>query len=168
MERTTLRHVTLNTGRLAVQDQGLVQSATLQVMRPRVARLLNRKPSSQIHWLRLPISFFPLQLGGARNFYGPLFFVQRAGEQEFLGSFAVGTNGKADARLWEFIHTLGRDEMPQHPVTHPLYRPRAPWCATVHYLGDRGIDPDTAERIGEIERGVAWTMIQMEEERGRQ
>ena len=65
------------------------------------------------------------------------------------------------------VHTLGRDEMPQHPATHPLYRPRAPWCATVYYRGDRGMDPDTAERIGEIERGVAWTMIQMGEGRGR-
>ena len=74
MERTTLRHVTLNTGRLAVQDQGLVQSATLQVMRPRVARLLNRKPSSHIHWLRLPLSFFPLQLGRRSEFLRPALF----------------------------------------------------------------------------------------------
>ena len=104
MERTTLRHVTLNTGRMAVQDRGLVQPATMQVMRPRVARLLHRKPSSQIQWLRLPISFFPLQLGGARNVYGPLFFVRRAGERDYLVSFAVGTNGKADARLWDCPH----------------------------------------------------------------
>ena len=39
----------------------------------------------------------------------------------------LNTGRPADAELWELIHQLGRRELTRRPVTHPLYRPRAPW-----------------------------------------
>ncbi len=101
-------HVTLNTGRMAVQQPGAIQPETLKVLRPRVARLLNRQPGLQMQWLGLPLPFFPFELTSKADAYGPLFFVRWGGEKKGLARFAVGTNRTADASLWELIHQLGR------------------------------------------------------------
>ena len=47
------------------------------------------------------------------------------------------------------------------PVTYTLYRPRAPWCATVHHTGRRKVAAATATRLGEIERGVTWAVVEL-------
>ncbi len=41
-------HVTLNTGRMAVQRLDAIHPETLQGLRPRVAGLLNRKPDERM------------------------------------------------------------------------------------------------------------------------
>ena len=35
-------------------------------------------------------------------------------------------HSSADAKLWELIHQIGRDDLPGQPVIHPLSRPYAP------------------------------------------
>ena len=47
-------HVTLNTGRMTVQRPDAIHPKTLQVLRPRVVRLLNRQPGEGQQWLGLP------------------------------------------------------------------------------------------------------------------
>ena len=65
------------------------------------------------------------------------------------------------------IHQLAHRELPERPVTHPLYRPRAPWCATVHHRTERLHDPTTAAQLGALEQGVAWAVVQMMAEEGK-
>ena len=159
-------HVTLNTGRMTVQRPDAVSPNALQVLRPRVARLLNRKPDARMTWLGLPDPFFPFELTSQADVYGPLFVVRWGGEKKTLARFAVGTNRAADAGLWEVIHQLGRGELPWRPVTHPLYQPRAPWCATVHHRTQRLADVATAAQLGTLERGVTWAVVWMMAEEG--
>ena len=137
-------HITLNTGRMTVQRPAAIHANTLQVLRPRVVRLLNSPPDERKKWLGLPDPFFPFELTSKEDVYGPLFLVRWGGEKNPLARFAVGTDRAADAGLWELIHQLGRGELPRRPVTHPLYRPRAPWCATVRHPGRRPLDAATA------------------------
>ena len=154
-------HVTLNTGRMSVQSPDVGWPVTLRVLRSRVARLLNRPPSVHPPWLRLPVPFVPFELTGTQDSAAPLFFVRRGWEEKILASFVVGTNSAADADLWEVIHRLGRAELPRRPVTHPLYRPPGPWCTTVHHTGWRKVAAATAIRLGEIERGVTWAVVEL-------
>ena len=106
----------------------------------------------------MPDPFSPFELTSKADVYGPLFVVRWGGEKKPLARFAVGTNRAADAGLWEVIHQLGRGELPRRPVTHPLYRSRAPWCAAVHHRTKRLEDAATAAQLGALERGVAWVM----------
>ena len=159
-------HVTLNTGRMAVQRPDAIPPNALQVLRPRVARLLHRPPGERRRWIGLPDPFFPFELNTHEGGHGPLFWVRWGGDKKALGRFAVGTNSAADAGLWEAIHHLARHELPRRPVTHPLYRPRAPWCATVHHRTERLQDAATAAQLGALERGVTWAVVQMMAEEG--
>ena len=161
-------HVILNTGRMTVQRPAAIHPNALQVLRPRVARLLNRQPDERQQWLGLPDPFFPFELTSKADVYGPLFLVRWGGEKKTLARFVVGTNRMADARLWELIHQLGRDELPRRPVTHPLYRPRAPWCAVVHHRTKRLEDPATAAQLGALERGVTWAVVHMAQGKARE
>ena len=153
--RQRILHVTLNTGRIA-GPEGLaaLPPKALQVLRPRVARLLNRPPDARRRWLGLPDPFFPFELNNHEGGYGPLFWVRWGGDKKALGRFAVGAKSEADAELWAEIHHLARRELPRRPVTHPLYRPCAPWCATVHHATGRLQDAATAAQLGALERGV--------------
>lgn len=160
-------HVTLNTGRMTVQRPEAIHPQALQVLRSRVARLLNRQPDERQPWFGLLAPFFPFELTSKADVYGPLFVVRWGGEKKPLARFAVGTNRTADAGLWELIHQLGRGELPRRPVTHPLYRPRAPWCATVHHRTKRLEDAATAAQLGALERGVAWAVVKMMNEESR-
>ena len=78
----------------------------------------------------------------------------------------MGTNSATDAGLWEVIHQLAHRDLPKRPVTHPFYRPRAPWCATVHHRTKRLEDAATAAQLGALEWGVAWAVVQMMAEEG--
>ena len=160
-------HVTLNTGRMAVHRPTAIHPNALQVLRPRVARLLNRLPGERQKWLGLPDPFFPFELTSKADVYGPLFLVRWGGEKKPLARFAVGTNRTADAGLWEVIHQIGLGELPRRPVTHPLYRPRAPWCATVHHRTVRLQDAATAAQLDALERGVTWAVVHMAQGRDR-
>ena len=88
--------------------------------------------------------------------------MRRAGEEEILAGFIVATvDGETSQSLWTAILGNGREEIPFHPVTHPLDPPR-PVCAPVRYMRRRGMDPATATQIGEIERAVAWSVLHIE------
>lgn len=65
------------------------------------------------------------------------------------------------------IHQLAHRELPQQPVTPPLYRHRAPWCATVHHTTKRLQDAATADQLSALERGVVWAMVTILEEKGK-
>ena len=69
-------HVTLNTGRMAVQRPDAIPPNALQVLRPRVARLLHRPPGERRRWLGLPDPFFPFELNNHEGGHGPLFWVR--------------------------------------------------------------------------------------------
>lgn len=155
-------HVTLNTGRMAVQRPDAIPPNALQVLRPRVARLLKRPPGERRQWVGLPDPFFPFELNNQENSMWPLFWVRWGGDTKALARLAVGTGSATDAELWELIHRLGQHALPKRPVTHPLYRPRAPWCATVHHRTERLHDPTTATQLGALERGVAWAVVQVQ------
>ena len=159
-------HVTLNTGRLAVHRPAAIPPKVLQVLRPRVARLLNRLPGERRKWLGLPDPFFPFELNNQEDSTWPIFWVRWGGDTKALARFAVGTGSTADAELWALIHQLAHRELPKRPVTHPLYRPRAPWCATVHHRTERLQDAATADQLGALERGVTWAVVQMLAEEG--
>jgi hypothetical protein len=154
-------HVTLNTGRMAVQRPEAIPPNALQVLRPRVVRLLKRPPSERRKWLGRPAPVFPFELNNQENSTWPLFWVRWGGDKKALARLAVGTGSAADAELWALIHQLGRHELPKRPVTHPLYRPRAPWCATVHHQPARLHDPTTAAQLGALERGVTWAVVHL-------
>ena len=68
-------YVTLNTGQMAVQRPAAIHPKALQVLRPRVARLLSRKPGESRTWLGVSDPFFPFELNSQENVYGPLFLV---------------------------------------------------------------------------------------------
>lgn len=153
-------HVTLNTGRMAAVRPAAIHPDTLQVFRSRVGRLLKRKPDITMEWLGLPRPFFPFELTSQAEVYGLLFLVRWGGAGKTLARLAVGTGRAADAELWELIHQLGRVELPGRPVTHPLYRPRAPWCAAVHHTTRRRLDAATVAQLGEIARGVTGAVLE--------
>ena len=156
-------HVTLNTGRMAVQRPAAIPPKALQVLRPRVARLLKRPPGERRQWLGLPDPFFPFELNNQENSTWPIFWVRWGGDKKALARFAVGTGSSVDAGLWELIHKLAHRELPKRPVTHPLYRPRAPWCATVYHQPARLQDPTTAAQLSALERGVTWAVVTLGE-----
>ena len=66
-------HVTLNTGRMAVQRPTAIPPKALQVLGPRVARLLKRLPGERRKWLGLPDPFFPFELNNQENSTWPIF-----------------------------------------------------------------------------------------------
>ena len=158
-------HVTLNTGRMAVHRPAAIPPKVLQVLRPRVARILKRSPGERRKWLGLPDPFFPFELNNQEDRTWPIFWVWWGGDKKALARFAVGTGRAADAELWELIHQLGRHELPKRPVTHPLYRSRTPWCATVHHQPARLQDSATAAQLGALERGVTWAVVKLAKEK---
>ena len=79
-------HVTLNTGRMAVQRPDAIPPNALQVLRPCVARLLNRPPGERRRWIGLPDPFFPFELNNHEDGHGPLFWVRWGGETRTLSA----------------------------------------------------------------------------------
>lgn len=161
-----LLHLTLNTGRITGPEARLtIPPRVLQMLRPRVARLLKHPPGERRRWLGLPDPFFPFELNNHEGGHGPLFWVRWGGDKKALGRFAVGTDRETDADLWELIHQLGRRELPRRPLTHPQLR--APWCATVHHRTERLHDATTAAQLGALERGVAWAVVKLDQGKNR-
>lgn len=88
-------HITLYTGRITGPEALLtIPPKVLQMLRPRVARLLKRPPGERRRWLGLPDPFFPFGLNNHEGGPGPLFWVRWGATRRPSAGLPWGPTGK--------------------------------------------------------------------------
>lgn len=150
-----MEHVTLNSGHAVTQDPGDVDRRVIERLTADVAALTT--PDGQARVRAVPGTAGRYTWSGRAWRPGcPLFTVSAADGQP-VAAFAVAAGDEGAEALWSSLHAQADDA--GVPVL-ALDAPAAPWCAAL-VLPAAVLNPDCLTWLGDFERCVAWTVLEV-------
>jgi hypothetical protein len=156
MNRTerTLHHITLNTGHVrADSPRSEVLATTIDRLIPVMDAALDPDLAASIS---LPGGRFRLSAGCAGETLLVTLLGMDAGQWIPIMQMGVGPEVSEDGtRLWLLLQAGGAIRR-----TRPDVVPPAPWCAA-RLLPGAVLFPQVVHQLGDLERGIAWTWIEM-------
>jgi hypothetical protein len=137
-----IHHYTLNTGDGRLTDRREVANDVIDNLRP----IVQAGGGSLV-------SDLSVHIHGGRN-GGWLYEIRHGGDAVVACGLAL--NDHHSGQLWPTLATFAA----QANLPHPPRPPRTPWLSVLILYGSAGCDQDTLMAVADLERCVAWTLIE--------
>jgi hypothetical protein len=153
----TLTHVTLNSGHTRASPRHEVADAIVAALGPRLEALLG---GQRVPLPELGDGYSLTGTAQGRGAIATVWAVDRRVCQAPLVTFGICGAAADSAALWRLLHLHHLPEL-EPLATDPALPPTAPWCAARIDIGAIAADHSAAlAAIGDLERCVAWTLIE--------